>query len=37
MDQVERAVTQAELSRRRAKLTDLKKNIVDAVNGGNVR
>ncbi|XP_028399048.1 hemicentin-1-like [Dendronephthya gigantea] len=36
MDQVERAMTQAELSRKRTKMTDLKKNIVSAVNGGNV-
>jgi hypothetical protein len=37
MDQVERAMVQAELSRRTAKLTDLKKDIKDAVNRGNVR
>ena len=37
MDQVERAMVQAELSRKTAKLTDLRKDITDAVNRGNVR
>lgn len=37
MDQVERAMAQAELSRKTAKLTDLKKEITDAVKRGNVR
>ena len=37
MDQVERAMAQAELSRKTAKLTDLKKDIMDAVNRGNIR
>ena len=37
MDQVERAMAQAELSRKTAKLTDLRKDITDAVNRGNVR
>ena len=37
MDQVERAMAQAELSRKTAKLTDLKKDITNAVNRGNVR
>lgn len=36
MDQVERAMAQAELSRKTAKLTDLKKDIVDTVNRGNI-
>ena len=37
MDQVERAMAQAELSRKKAKLPDLRKDITDAVNRGNVR
>lgn len=37
MDQVERAMAQAELSRKTANLVDLKKDIVEAVNRGNVR
>lgn len=37
MDQVERAMAQAELSRKTANLADLKKDIVVAVNRGNVR
>lgn len=37
MDQVERAMAQAELSRKTANLADLKKDIVEAVNRGNVR
>ena len=36
MDQVERAMTQAELSRKIGTLTDLKKDIIDAVNRGNI-
>ena len=36
MDQVERAMAQAELSRKTVKLTDVKKDIIDAVNRGNV-
>ncbi|CAB4023327.1 Hypothetical predicted protein, partial [Paramuricea clavata] len=36
MDQVERAMAQAELSRKTAKLTDLRKDITGAVNRGNV-
>ena len=36
MDQVERAMTQAELSRKIGKLTDLKTDIIDAVNRGNI-
>ena len=35
--QVERAMAQAELSRQTAKLSDLKKDIINAVNRGNVR
>ena len=37
MDQVERAMTQAELSRKTVRLTDLRKDIINAVNRGNVR
>ena len=37
MDQVERAMAQAELSKKTAKLTDLKKEIIDAVKRGNIR
>ena len=37
MDQVERAMAQAELSKKTPKLSDLKKDITDAVNRGNVR
>ena len=36
-DQVERAMAQAELSQKTAKLSDLKKDIINAVNRGNVR
>ncbi len=37
MDQVERAMAQAELSRKTAKLPDLRNDITNAVNRGNVR
>ena len=37
MDQVERAMAQAELSRKTERLTDLRKDIINAVNRGNVR
>ena len=37
MDQIERAMTQAELSRKPMNLTDLRKDIRNAVNRGNIR